>query len=259
LDIFIALLLNPIIMLFLNRFAAVSGFLITIFGCIHGQVNIGAAPVDNIKAITEKKLGLDDLLVNGIQYIPEYSKVAGSPEFEYIESSRAILYIKGQEFDGIRMAYDIVSDHALLIRDFGNGLENRITLYPAHVDSFVIGNHLFINPSNIFSNFKRTGYFEKLSDGEVQFLKKYRKSYLKIYDNNNRGKFTPQIVSFFLLEKDGNLVAIKSKGAFLRYFSSNKKEIREYFKENKIDFRKSAVSDIRNLMNFCNFLPDATL
>ena len=148
---------------------------------------------------------------------------------------------------------------AVLVRDFGNGLENRITMYPALVDSFIIGNHLFINPSNIFSNFAGTGYLEKLSDGEVQFLKKYKKSFLKIYDNSNRGKYSPQQDNFFLLENDGDLIAIKSKGAFCRYFSSHKKEIRDYFNEKKIDFRKADASDIRSLMNFCNSLPDETL
>jgi len=243
----------------LKSFAAASALLGMIFGCIQGQNYVNPASVASTKNITEQKLGLDDLLVNGISYIPEHTNVNGSPEFEYINGHNSFLFIKGQKFEKIRMAYDIVSDHALLIRDFGNGLENRIILYPSNVDSFTIGNHFFVNPANSYENFTGKGYFEKITDGNIIFLKKHSKSYLQIYDNLNRGKYSPQKFSRFLTDSNGKLTAVNSKGSFLRYFSKYKKNIRSYINEHNIKYKNADHSEIRSLMNHCNTLIDERL
>ncbi|HEX2393767.1 MAG TPA: hypothetical protein VHI78_00380, partial [Bacteroidales bacterium] len=132
------------------RSFALSVYLLMIAGCIRAQDKNHSASLSYVRISTGQKLGLDDLLVNGIRYFPEYTQVDGSPEFEFENGSESVLYIKGQTFQGIRMGYDIVSDQALLIQEFGNGLENRILLHPAFVDSFFIGSHLFINPSNFY-------------------------------------------------------------------------------------------------------------
>lgn len=246
-------------MSFFKTFAIISGLIFVIFGGIRGQDHGTRALFPNLQTLTEEKLGTDDLLVHGIQYIPEYAYVTGTPEFEYLNGPPSVLYVKGQKFEGIRMAYDIVSDHALLIRDFGNGLENRITLFPAFVDSFTIGNHLFINPVNSFESFSDKGYLEKISDGRVKFLKKYRKTYLKIYDNLNRGKYSPQQFSRFLIDNNGKMTAVNSKNAFLNYFSNQKKNVRNYLNERNINFKKADHSEIRSLMDYCNSLPNEIL
>lgn len=217
---------------------------------------VNSASLTYVRKSTEQKLGIDDLLVNGIRYYPENTQVEGSPDFEIVNTVKSVLFIKGQEFSGIRMSYDIVSDQALLIQEFGNGLENRIVLHPALVDSFTLGSHLFINPSNWFEKSSLKGYFEKISDGDIQYLKKHRKSYLKIYDNLNKGKYSPQQFSGYLIDKKGKLTQVKNRKSFLKYFTAKRKTISQYMKVNNISLKKSTNPDIRNLMNFCNSLPE---
>ncbi len=199
-------------------------------------------------------MGESDLMINGIQYQPDYIRVAGSPEFESTGGYSSMLFIKGQKFENIRVAYDIVSDKPLLVQEYGNGLENRIELFRSRVDSFTIGNHLFINPAAFIDNFQGSGYYEKVSSGNIMFVKKYRKAYIRIYDNQNRGKYSPQQNTCYLLDSKGKLTQIKSRQSFVRAFPLNRQDIRHYLNENKINFRKSSNSSLRELMNFSNSL-----
>lgn len=227
------------------------------FGCLKGQDQSIQSSEHSIKILAQQITGPDDLLVNGIQYIPEHKYASGSPEFEYPNAQKSVLYIKGQKFENIPLALDIVSDHVLLIRDFGNGLETKIILHPAYVDSFTIGGNLFINAALINSSSK--GYFEKISNGDVKFLRKYKKSYLRIYDNSNRGKYSPQRSGDYLADSQGNLISVNNKGAFLKYFASEKIRIRNYLKQEKIRYNDAGKNEIQSLMNFCNTLTDEIL
>ena len=148
---------------------------------------------------TNRLLGLDDLLVNGKRYIPANNKVTGSPEFEYNSTGVTKIYVKGQCFENAAIALDIVSDLLILTQPRGNGLDDRIILHPAFIDSFTLGDHLFINPMNFREHFTEQGYYEKIGGKSELLLKKYRKAYLKIYDSSNRGKYSPQRFSLSLL------------------------------------------------------------
>ncbi|HLO59142.1 MAG TPA: hypothetical protein VK179_10395 [Bacteroidales bacterium] len=203
-----------------------------------------------LKTHTNRVLGPDDLLVNGTSYLPENLYATGSPDFEYTANEGSGLFIKGQYFDEIRLALDIVSDQLILIQEYGNGLENRIAVHAAYADSFLLGNYFFINLSN-----PSRGYFEKIAGGKVTFLKKYRKEYVKIYDASNRGKYSEQKFSCFLLH-DGRLTLVNNRMSFLNYFRENKKPIRDYLRKNKISIRNASNSQLTALMNYCNSLTD---
>jgi hypothetical protein len=204
----------------------------------------------DLKAHTDQVLGPDDLLVNGKSYLPANLRASGSPDFEYSLNEGSGLFIKGQYFDNIRLALDIVSDQLILVQEYGSGLENRIALHTAYADSFLLGNRLFIYLSS-----PSKGYFEKIAGGKVAFLKKYSKEYVKIYDASNRGKYSEQkFVSFLLSE--GRLVQVNGRMSFLNYFRNNKKPIRDYLRTNKISVRNGSNSQLTALMNYCNSLSD---
>lgn len=205
---------------------------------------------------TNRLLGLDDLLVNGKRYFPANSNVTGNPELEYTSTGATRLYIKGQCFDRVTLSLDIVSDLLIFSQSRGNGLQDRIELYPAFVDSFILGTLLFINPDNFRKQFPEPGYFEAIAGSPEIFLKKYRKTYLKIYDNENRGKYSPQKFYCYLMDKSDNLISVNSKRAFLRYYKVHKKAIKKYMQSEHLVYKKASNTEIRKLMTYCNALPD---
>jgi hypothetical protein len=185
--------------------------------------------------------------------MPENLHATGSPDFEQI-SGESALFIKGQGFYKIQLAYDIVSDRLVLVLPLGNGLENRIQLYSSFVDSFKIGNSLFINIHNLPGEFQQTGFYEQVATGEIRFLKKYTKKYLQIYDASNRGKYSPQSFSCYLLNREGKLSQINNRIQFLKHFGENKKQVRNYLNDHSINLRKAGNAQLRELMFFCNTL-----
>ena len=240
----------PLIKKFLIVFSTVS----LVFGSINAQNEIIPLSASQLKGRTEKLLGMDDLLVNGKRYLPEHTKVVGSPEFEFQDAGNSAVYIKGQRFDNILLAYDIVSDLLILVQTLGNGLENRIQLHPVMIDSFRLGNHLFINPSNFLTGFVPSGFYEKISDGKVLYLKKHSKHYLQIYDASNRGKYSSRITNNYLLDRNGTLIPVNNRQSFLKYFAPYKKAIKSYLHDEGISFKKAGNPEIIRLMSFCNAL-----
>lgn len=202
---------------------------------------------------TNQILGLDDLLVNGSVYRPEKPNALGNPFFECINADKAGLYIKGQHFAHVNLLYDIASDHLVLSQPLNQQVSRYILLRPEMIDSFVMGDCTFVNPSN-FRNIQNVpGYYEKIAGDQVLFLKKHKKTFIKIYDAENNGKYSNQQSICYILDQQG-LTNVNFLRSFLSYHALYKKEIRTYLKERQIKYRKASPDEIRKLMKFCHEL-----
>jgi hypothetical protein len=198
---------------------------------------------------TEQLLGLDDLLVNGKNYRPERIGVNGNPNFEWDERNGARLFIKGQCFVHVNLSYDIVSDQLVLNQPLNQDIVRQVLLKPEFIDSFYLGDQLFINPGKIMANAVAPGYFEQVTPGKVLFLKKYKKTFIKIFDSSNKGQYSPQ-KNFYYLMNEGKLISVNTKGAFLSFYKAHKKNIREFMRSNDIAYRKAGNQELKNLMTY---------
>ena len=219
---------------------------------IYGQQESNSSDFskDAINQYAEKRYGLDDLLVNGIRYQPERINVNGSPDFEYDESAGISLFIKGQPFFNVDLKYDITVDQLILIQPLENGYERQVMLQAELVDSFYLGSQLFINLGKPKENSLEHRYFEKVFSGNELFLIKYQKTYIKIYDSSNKGRYSPQQSTYYIYNQ-GSLIKVNSKKSFLSFYAGYKKEIREFMRENGIRYRKASNEELKKLMAFC--------
>ncbi len=207
---------------------------------------------------TERQLGLDDLLVNGKNYRPEKIGANGNPNFEWNESNGARLFIKGQCFDRVDLTYDIASDQLVLNQPLNQDIVRQVLLHPEFIDSFYMGNLLFINPGKTLAGTGASGYFEQVACGKVLFLKKYKKTFIKIYDSSDKGKYSPQTKTYYLMD-EGKLISVNTRRAFLSFYKVYKRNVREFMRHNKIAYRKASNEELKKLMTYCHALSKENL
>jgi len=206
---------------------------------------------EELRLITEGKFGLDDLLYNGLEYHPENIRASGNSNFEWDNSLNSLLFVKGHAFKNANLIYDINLDQLILTKVQKNYLGPKIILNSTYIDSFYLGNNLFINLLRINKDYKNKGYFEKIFAGNSMFLKKHKKRFVDSYDfHHPYGKFSPQ-TQYCFLYNNGNLIKVNSKKEFLGYYAIYKKKIRRFLHRNKIKYRKASNQELFKLMIYC--------
>lgn len=199
----------------------------------------------------QEKYGLDQYLVNGVQYYNKYHRVHGSP-FLKEDFQPGAVTLSGIRYDQVRLNYDIYNQY-LILEYTGQGKgKNRLIIPPVHTQAFQLGD----------------SYFEKLSPdrGEPLFYQIIRVDslsflihYSKLLINNtndlkNTGYFTESQKLYFFDYK-GNVMSIKNRKSLIDLFPETyKKEIRKYMRVRMVSFRKATPGELRDLLNFLSLL-----
>lgn len=224
-------------------------FSIPVFCQIH--INTDNLTRESLLAQTESYLGTNDLLVNGRLYFSDNSLANGHPFFISHEFLFADIYIKGNEFTNQAIKYDLVKDLIIL-----KAVDKEKQLFPIILNNAFIDS-LMINGTRMFINFHQqqepflSGYYEKIYDGQFSFYIKYSKFFVNEYNTANPfGKYTDQKRKMFLVQ-EGSAIELNSKKSFLNYFSNDKKEIKRYFKQHKIRYKKINNIQLYNLLAYC--------
>ena len=160
----------------------------------------------DIKRFTEtvdKAYGINDMLVNGYPYIIPNQMINGHPYLYQNSWIKATIYIDGNKFSGKPVKYDLQKDDLVLKADFGNGRFNLVQLNKMLVDSFKIGNNLFVQSTHYSLNIEEPTYYEELYRNGVLFLRSFDKKFVSNYTElSPRGKFSDLLESRYILKND---------------------------------------------------------
>ncbi len=195
--------------------------------------------------------GKSELLVNGPLYFQSNRMAKGSPFLETEDFSIGTVYIAGNLYSYKKINYDISLQKLLLLIKTEKDERLVVELSDVMIDSFLIKNKLFINPSkyNLSSDFP---YLHLINHGTYGMLLGYSKDFINRYNENTpNGKFSKKKVSIFILYND-KLISVGSKKAFLALFPENKKDISVFLRKNKINLWKSTQEQLKHLMDYCN-------
>jgi hypothetical protein len=200
----------------------------------------------------ELKYGSDADLVNGEKYFYPYSSAEGDPFF-HTGSDLVTLIVKGKEFPGQSLRYDIYNQ--LLVLDYKDvyGGTTSLVLRNEWVESFYSGTMLFKgfnDPEGVF------GFYQVLMEGRVSCIYKWSKEYqLNLNSGQQNYYFTEGQKSAFLLIED-QFYPFKSTRSFLKAFDEiHQKEVKQFIRQSKINLRNTPDSQMRHLIEFCNSLP----
>lgn len=223
------------------------------FGLIvSGQAQEHSNEVDELYNHTEQIYSTDDLLVNGQIYIPTRRGAMGSPYFGENQFSNGIVIIKGRQFDDVLLKFNLEDQRLILRAALESGKYVTIVLNPKMLDAFSIGGHEFINANHYFNSSDFSGFYTLVYEGNFAFLIKYEKEFRPIYDTQTpNGSYNEMSLEYFVLE-EGKLENITKKKALLSYFSIQKKEIKSFMREYKIQYKKASIFSLNKLMRYCD-------
>ncbi len=195
--------------------------------------------------------GIDDLLVNGRKYVPAHGNAKGHPYFIEPDWVTGTLVIKEKTYKDVEFKYNIDLDKIILRAEVTRGGLVYVLLNDDFVTSFIIGEHYFINSSQLLLA-DNSGYFELVFEGEHTLLIKHHKSFISEFSQNAPlGRFS-DLNSIKYIYCDGMLYKIPNIKSFLMYFKPFRKEIKKYMKQEKIKYKKANNFELHHFLKYCN-------
>ena len=159
--------------------------------------------------------------------------------------------MNNKKYDNLFIKYDLVIGDVILKAEFKDGVPKLVNLNKFQVDSFLVGNSLFINSRFILEEEKHT-YVEQIYKGKYSLYKKYKKIFIKEYNNiTPYGKYSSLKTDIFLIKNDV-MQNVNRKSSFLKNFGKEKQnEIKSFMKKNEINYAKASQQELKELMIFC--------
>lgn len=189
--------------------------------------------------VYHQNLGDQSGLYNGSQNAG-YSfsfQSGGHPYFLTSELGRGSIVYDNVFYPDVLLKYDETAE-LVVFQD----PKHQIQLISERIARFSITDNNFIRiekDDSLSNSIVRTGFYNLLYDGKVQALKKEVKVIREELRSNSEGilRFI-DISTYHYIKKNNEYFPVNSKGAIMDIFKDRKKEIQQYIKTNKLNFKK---------------------
>ncbi len=194
------------------------------------------ASVSNVVNRFYQGIAEQSRLYSGFIYDSYDSSITGSAYLDDIDNWRAgTVDYDGQTFDNVSMVYDLYTDK-LVVLPYNHS--SPLSLVSEKVKSFDLHSRHFVRVANSNSGIK-AGFYEQLYAGTSEVLKKVEKTLKSTSGSGGRQRYfvlvheTPD----YYIKKNGTYYAVSSQSSVLDLFPDRKKELRQYIKTNRLQFK----------------------
>lgn len=195
---------------------------------------VHAPAAEKLRTLYLKNMDTQRGLYNGPEYEPYLRSIKGSPNFlDKTEWRRGNVVYDHSLFINIPLKYDLVKDQ-LVVLDTTTGI--AFTLINERLTDFWLQDHHF-KTLRVETETARKGIYDLLKEGRINLYAKRSKTIesrstaLTAFE-----KLFKERVSYYI-EYNGNYYVINNKGSFLNFFDTKKNSVRNYLKENKLDYK----------------------
>jgi len=208
------------------------------------------AAYDKAVAFYNASFGPELRIFNGKEY-QEYreSFKEGHPYFVTNAFSKGTLHYEGSKYEDVSLLYNLVTDQLIILNAAGSA---KIQLIKERVDSFSFPAHSFINigTDSSLSEGLSSGFYEVLSTGKINLLARHTK---------NIQATVRDVVETKVFSKDHHFVRsnhvyieINSKKALLKQMNDKRKELQQFIKQNKLNYRKNGEEAMVKIVEYYN-------
>lgn len=190
----------------------------------------------NAMAVYHLGFGDQSALYNGGKYgAYQYRMQEGTPYFYDAQPSIGSVTYDGILYDSVLMEYDEVRDVVVI-----NNQADWIQLIDKKVSYFKLHDAEFIRfeKDSAHSTLLSSGFYNRLYNGKTSLLKKQVKSIREVISPSLELQRFVDAKDFYYLQKDGAFFPIKKRKDFLNFFDSRKREVQQFIKTSKLNFRK---------------------
>ncbi len=204
-----------------------------------------------IREKAEKTYGLDDRLVSGLFYKHKHPEANNHPYFLSESWKEGSVFINTLEYKNLLLNYNLVTEEIILYQKFKTN-NVQILLNNKIIDSLRLHTYLFINALHMPVKCEK-GFYEVIYRGNFNAYKKHSKVFHNDRDAMSpKGTYSKNKEQLYTLFKNGSFIRIKNKGTLLKQFGSRKKAIKQYLRQNNINFKKINREQLINLLQFCD-------
>ena len=218
--------------------AAVGANLFFLFATLAGQ---GTFP-----DLVENAYGLDQALVNGVQYSNRYIRSEGHPYFLEDRFENGSVSINGMIYQNVQLKYDLFSQDVEIKHKKYLGRNYRYVTISDRMEAFSLGEYEF-RKLKIPEEPER--YYQVISTGHFTCFVHWEKKLIPI-DNSviYIDHFTNHRL-YYWLELNGETTAFNNRRTFARLFPMNmQKKILKLFRQKHISFRNVGPDEILRTM-----------
>jgi hypothetical protein len=177
--------------------------------------------------------GSNLLLYKGAEYTSFYPNTTGTPFFGTDSLQSGTVSYDGIVYPNLPLKYDLVNND-LLLQAPQNLL---IKLAPEKVDSFHIGNHVFVRLQNDSSTqHVPAGFHERLYDGSITAWQKQRKQPVRGFLAEDPEHFVQY--DTYYIEQEGRFYTIADEKDLLRLFGTQRNAVKKYLRKERLRFKK---------------------
>ena len=206
----------------------------------------------DIRSTADSVYGLNDLLLNGRIHNNAHPGANGHPfAFEKTFPPGAV-FIKGEWFGSLKVNYDATLDEPVLDVVESMPWIKYIVLNNKLIDSFLVGDRLFVHANTLPVKIADRVYLEKVFEGKFSLLARHQKYFKAEYSSwHPKGVYLDKPVNY-LIVSEGSLYEVTREKQWLDYFAGHKKELKNYLRKNKIKLGKASIGQLKQLAVFCN-------
>ncbi|WP_435353555.1 hypothetical protein [Emticicia sp. SJ17W-69] len=195
--------------------------------------------INHSVALYHLSLGDQSGLYNGSQYVG-YSftfKEGGQPYFYKDYTKGSIIYDQVLYYN-IDLLYDEVAD-VLILKD---GVR-YIQLINNKISRFTIGSNAFVQLAKEPTNMIKSGFYHILYEGSINSVFKRETKTINEVLNSFEGiqRFI-KTEQYYTIKNNNQYYLVNRKKDVLAIFKDHKKEIQQYIKSNKLNFKKERTN-----------------
>lgn len=198
---------------------------------------------EHFASLVDRAFGLDQELVNGVQFYNRYLSYQGHPYFLDDELRPGSVTIRGRTFGNLQLRFDIYS-HCLEL-SYVNlaGGNNRLILVPDHLDGFTLGEYRFTRMEG--EPGMRGPFCQEVRTGNFTCYIGWEKEVAALNNNTSYSGQFSEPERTFLLDKDGSLERFTGRRDFVRLFpESSRKEMIRLLRRRGASFRHDPPREV---------------
>lgn len=160
--------------------------------------------------------------------------IKNHPYFVTDEYSIGEVFYDGISYNNVKLRWDVFRDELIALSLHAN----NIVLYKDCVDQFDLHGQVIINlKSPDFSDAPATGFYIRLYEGDIDVLGKPVCELVETHQDRVVLRSFEMRKDICYVIYDNTCYRIKSKRAILKLFKSHKKELKQYIRAQRLDFK----------------------
>lgn len=208
----------------------------------------------NALSVYHKFLPNPSGLYNGSQYVVyAYLIKDDHPYFKSDSMKVSNISYDSVVYENVPLLYDIVKEMLVINDPFKM---YKISLINEKINGFKLLDHEFIRivPDSSNRHVMSTGFYDRLYNGRVILYERERKEMQEVIVNQQvQHLIIPQ--DNFYLQVGGKFYSVNRKRTLLRLLNSRRKEIQQFIRKNKLNYRLDKENTLVKVITYYDALP----